>query len=269
MNGSRNVGAWVTIGMVFAVIAVLMKVASCGIDKALKTRPDAPTRMHVHRGGFTMIEMICVLAIVGMMYALIGIAWTSMHPRARFDKAVSDLHAGISLGRQYAVAKNSPVIVVFAEPQSFATLNNGAVPERCGWAILEASSARWVRPFQELDGAVWSRDSLWDAKRNVLTLSDGGDSWQLLYTNIPELTTATTNPPRRMYPGVAITADGKLHLGHGGTVDRCRKPKGVVLAPGQYTGSQEAGWIPQVLSSRRTAVTVTAAGSVMIDQIVE
>lgn len=248
-------------GVVIVLVAALLQMLSCGLGKMAKIKRERPAHA---RGGYTLIELLCVLGIVAIIMSMVGVAWTALHPHRKYDAAVSDLHAGISLARQYAVAHNEPVIVVFVEPTSYGQLNNGAAIERCGWAVLAAGSRTWVKAFTALDGAVFVPDSMWPERRNVVGLSDGGSSWQLLYTNIPDIAVVgTTNPPARMFPGVAITADGRLHLGHGGVVDRCMKPKGVVLAPGQYRG----GSAPVVTGPRRVSVSVTAAGGVFVDEL--
>ena len=260
---NRNAGVWIAIGMVFVVVAVMLKMLSCQapkVWKAPKTQPGAS------RGGYTLIELLAVMAIIAIVI-LIAVAGFNPHG-SKFNKAVAEVECAISLGRQWAVAKNEPVIVVFVEPGSYATLNDGAIsPCGAGIAVLAAKSRHWVKPLTVLDGAVFATDSLLPAARNVCGLADG-DSWFLMYTNVPSMSSAgpTNRPPVNM-PGLAIKTDGSLHLTHGAANDPSCAPKGVSLAPGKCSGNEFAGWTRVITGTRRTSVTVNMIGAVRVDEI--
>lgn len=265
MSRDNNRGTWITLGVVIVIIGILMHLMSCGLGKAVDMQKAH--RAHPGRSGYSMIELLAVMGIIALILACGMVGWNAIGKQGKFNAAVAKLEAGISLGRQYALAKNEPVLVVFVEPYSFSILNPGVTQWRCGWAILGARTRSWVKPFVDLadSGAVFDLASLMPDRRNVNGLFDGG-AW-LAYTNIPQpWVCGVTNPPTLCLPAIVIKTDGMLHLRGN---DSCLKPKAVLLAPGAYTGNPISGWGSTVTSTRRVAVSVNAAGSTMIDTISE
>jgi prepilin-type N-terminal cleavage/methylation domain-containing protein len=263
----RNAGAWIAIGAAFVVVAIAMKLLSCGAPKVWQDKGHRGP-LPAHGGGYTLIELLCVMAIMGIVLLACMVGWTSLAHGSKFNKAVAEVECAISLGRQWAVAKNEPVIVVFVEPTSYATLNSDqAAPCGAGIAVLAAKSRQWVKPLTVLDGAVFTTETLLPDARNVCGLADG-DSWFLIYTNIPSMSSAgpTNRPPVNM-PGLAIKTDGSLHLTHGAANDPSCAPKGVSLAPGKCSGNEFAGWTRVITGTRRTSVTVNMIGAVRVDEI--
>lgn len=261
----RNAGTWIALLAAFVVVAIALKLLSCGAPKVWKDKSHRGV-VPAHRGGYTLIELLAVMSIIAIV-VLIAVAWFNPHGN-KVSKAVADVECAISLGRQWAVAKNEPVIVVFMEPTSYATLNNGQVaPFGAGIAVLAAKSRRWVKPLVQLDGAVFATESLLPSARNVCGLADG-DSWFLIYTNIPSMSSAgpTNRPPVNM-PGLAIKSDGSLHLTHGAAIDPSCAPKGVSLAPGKCSGNEFQGWTRVITGTRRTAVTVNMIGAVRVEEV--
>ena len=261
----RNVGTWIALLAAFVVAAIALKLLSCGAPKVWQDKGHRGP-LPAQRGGYTLIELLAVMTIIGIVM-LIAVAGFNPHG-SKFNKAVADVECAIALGRQWAVAKNEPVIVVFVEPTSYATLNNGrGAPCGAGIAVLAAKSRHWVKPLTVLDGAVFATESLLPAARNVCGLADG-DSWFLIYTNIPSMSSAgpTNRAPVNM-PGLAIKTDGSLHLTHGGGSDPSCAPKGVSLAPGKCSGNEFEGWTRAITGTRRTSVTVNMIGMVRVEEI--
>ncbi len=266
---NRHAGLWWQVLVVFVMLAVLMKIASCGLEKELKVLK----KPHHARSGHTLIEMLCVMAIIGVVIAIAAVAYTSFARQSRFEREVSDMECAIALGRQYAVTKNEPVLVVFVEPGSFGLLNAGATARRCGWGIVAAKTRTGAKPVVDLQSAGLMSDSMWPKARNVVGLEDGGDWWMLCYTNIPRPWVEAadgfqTNKVVNL-PGFALKSDGTLHREHGGIVDTSMAPKGVLLGKGTYVGSDQAGWTRVVTGAARRSVLVNWVGKVTVERVVE
>lgn len=59
--------------------------------------------------GFTLIEMIVVLAVMGLMLALVVSRGPVRSPRLELDAAARDIAGGLRLARAQAIAENRPV----------------------------------------------------------------------------------------------------------------------------------------------------------------
>jgi general secretion pathway protein H len=90
------------------------------------TRNDmgrGPVSRH-RQGGFTLIEMIVVLAVLGLALSLVLLHGGAGSPALEFDSAVREVAGTLRLARSRAIADDRPVTVVIA-PQSFQ-LDGGA-----------------------------------------------------------------------------------------------------------------------------------------------
>ncbi|MEO2094897.1 MAG: GspH/FimT family pseudopilin [bacterium] len=66
----------------------------------LGPRDSSPT------GGFTMVELLAVVTIMGLMAGIVALSWAASLPRAELNSTVHDLAAAVSGARSDAIARN-------------------------------------------------------------------------------------------------------------------------------------------------------------------
>ena len=76
------------------------------------------------RAGFTLVELLIVIAIVAVMMLLTVPAFLDIGRGSRMQAAVNQLNTTISLARQWAITKRENVYLVF--PDDFSALYNGS-----------------------------------------------------------------------------------------------------------------------------------------------
>ena len=77
--------------------------------------------------GFTLIELMVVIAIIGILSSFTTIKLIGWLPKYRLSSAVRTMHSSFQLARVAAVNKNSTVSMVFSPGTNsgFAFLDNG------------------------------------------------------------------------------------------------------------------------------------------------
>lgn len=83
-----------------------------------------------HRAGFTLTELIIVIAIVAILVTVAAPSFTGIIANQRAKAVASDLYATLSFARSAAITRNTNVTV---SPKSANWQN--------GWQVLDATSA--------------------------------------------------------------------------------------------------------------------------------
>jgi Tfp pilus assembly protein FimT len=65
------------------------------------------------RGGFTMIELMGVVIVLGLMASLVMVSWESILPRTELNSAVRELASQLSTTRSDAVARSLPFTIEY------------------------------------------------------------------------------------------------------------------------------------------------------------
>ena len=78
-----------------------------------QNRVDCPSRRRLHEGGFTMIEIAIVIAIIGLTSALAVPSYINWHARYQLRQAATEIQNQLSLARISAMSRNSVVNVSF------------------------------------------------------------------------------------------------------------------------------------------------------------
>jgi general secretion pathway protein H len=72
-----------------------------------------PSRQKGYRAGFTMLEMLVALAIIGMAGAFAAQLLRPQSPRLRLEAATRAVCATLRAARSRAIAANAPAVVAF------------------------------------------------------------------------------------------------------------------------------------------------------------
>ena len=145
--------------------------------------------------GFTLAEIMIVLAIAGVLATLVAPTLSSYARTATLQAAARELATSINLGRQLAISRNTTVCVEVAAPVNIRLRTGG-----CGGAI-------WTGPGTDGSGAIKLSSSSAlqiSTTANVVFTSLGAASPAGTYT----LTIPVNNGTRT----VVIAASGRVSV---------------------------------------------------------
>lgn len=77
------------------------------------SRCAAPHGAARSRAGFTLVELMVILIILGMLATLTVITWQSVLPRSELHSAVRELAAKVSEARSDAIARNAEFLIEY------------------------------------------------------------------------------------------------------------------------------------------------------------
>jgi general secretion pathway protein H len=99
------------------------------------------------QAGFTLIEMIVVLVVLGLMLGLIVTRGPMHSTRVEIDAATRDLVGALRLARAQAIAQNRPVALLI-DPASRAYWSVGSAPRSLPGSVEIAVQT----PLEDSDG---------------------------------------------------------------------------------------------------------------------
>lgn len=173
----------------------------------------ATERSRTKRRAFTLIELLAVMAIIALITTLALVGFTRTSRGRAFQAAVSDVHTALSLARQQAIAKGTPVIFLVCD-EKFATRNSAKIgPEYITgqartYAILDAKTRRFLKGWTELPQGVVFVSSPSAKEQDILDETSASPP-TCLFTNIPYPSIEYTDWSA-LALGVAFLSDGSL-----------------------------------------------------------
>jgi len=145
--------------------------------------------------GFTLVELMVVLAIGGVLAALVTPALASYARTATLQAAARELATSINLGRQLAISRNTSVCVEVASPTQLRLRSGG-----CAGPI-------WTGPGTGASGAIKISDAVAlriSATANVVFTGLGAAT--------PAGTYTLTNPASNGTRTVVVAATGRVSV---------------------------------------------------------
>ena len=147
------------------------------------------------RGGFTLVELMIVLAIGGVLATLVPPALASYARTAILQATARELATSINLGRQLAISRNTTVCVELASATQLRLRTGG-----CAGPI-------WTGPGTDASGAIKISDAV------ALRISTTAN---VVFTGLgaatPAGTYTLTNPANNGTRTVVVAATGRVSV---------------------------------------------------------
>jgi prepilin-type N-terminal cleavage/methylation domain-containing protein len=103
----------------------------------LRVRPVATDRT----SGFTLVELLAVITIMGLMAGVVAVSWAASLPRAELNSTVHDLAAAVSGARSDAISRNGEFRIYYdLDANSYKVVS----PYRSGGGLAQTEEERLV-----------------------------------------------------------------------------------------------------------------------------
>lgn len=170
-----------------------------------------------HQAGFSLIELMGVIVVLGLMAGMVAVSWQSVLPRAELNQAVRDLSSQLYSVRSDAISRKARFEVQYSfesaenRPIGYRVVSPFRADGRGGLAAREEE--RLAFPWQALPRSVHFKR----IRVNGQDLSEGVVSvyFDPLGTSTDHLVILEQLPENALYTieVLALTGDFRLHDG--------------------------------------------------------
>ncbi len=117
---------------------------------------------HPQKQGFTIVELLAVVTIMGLMAGVVAVSWASSLPRARLNSAVHEIAATVSGARSNAIARNGEFRIYYdLDANSYEVLS----PYRNGGGLAQTEEERVVIKRAKLPDSIDMKEVVIDGLR--------------------------------------------------------------------------------------------------------
>lgn len=103
--------------------------------------PPLPRRARSHSSGFSLVELLAVITIMGLMAGVVAVSWAASLPRAELNSAVHDIAAAVSGARSDAISRNGQFRIYYdLDANSYRVVS----PYRSGGGLAQTEEERLV-----------------------------------------------------------------------------------------------------------------------------
>ena len=96
---------------------------------------------HHRKSGFTLVELLAVVTIMGMMAGVVAWSWAASLPRAELNSTVHDIAAAVSGARSDAIARNGEFRIYYdLDANSYRVVS----PYRSGGGLAQTDEERVI-----------------------------------------------------------------------------------------------------------------------------
>lgn len=169
------------------------------------------------RPGFTLVELLAVIAIIGIMIAVMVPSFSGMGRAAKLTTSVSQLKTTFSLARQHAITKREITYVVFATDNAslYQGTNIAHISKAFRGYNVYGQRSKYLRDWIQLPEGV-----MFVPSESVYQNSEPRDSKNLFVVDstknaVVSLPFPFNNSPSNSLVGVAFKPDGQMVLGNG------------------------------------------------------
>ena len=241
------------------------------------TRIGYPNARRRGRGGFTLIEMIVVIALIVILMAAAAPLFITIGEGNALRGAVTQVRGTLSLARQYAISRNEVVFFLIAAPNEPYSQYEEHV-DKClrayavyslGQNVLSTADDKYLTEWEYLPPGI-----VFDVKEEGVKDLDGRDvniftsgdphSYEFKFPN------STADTTRQFYY-IKFVGDGRAASGTD------RSTFGVVLAEGGTTwpengvisGDDETQYVIRPNAEKKALVLGQRSGRVVVEDVPE
>lgn len=214
--------------------------------------------------GFTLLELLIVVGIIGLLLVLIAPAFTSMKSGSDFTDAIYGIQGVLESARTYAKANRTYVFVGFAEVDSSVDPSTNPQPAGHGRvAVAVVASKDGTRQFQYTttnQGSDWTANYSNGARLTAVGKLQRYENLHFVDVNFPSWPPSShPNSNMARYQPTSNT----YNLGTSSSVTRFSWPLGSSLGNGQYNFAIVVNFDPTGIARVATSTNADEIASVV------